>query len=140
MEDIRIHPEATSHNENLEDFFTATVVPKLLEERVETALDIGAGEFCRHALYLAQKEIKTDIVEVQEQIDKMDPAMLMCHEIRAYTEIPRHKYDAVLLNYVLKPNSSQCLRPSPHTSRACNPIARSDSCVYEPTLRPRWHR
>lgn len=99
--EIKFHPEATSHKHRPEKFFTDYVVPKLLEERLVSALDIGSGEFCRHSVYLARKGFEVEIVEVPKQVEKMDKRVLEEHCIRVHTEIPERKYDAVLLNYVL---------------------------------------
>ncbi len=98
------HPEATSHNHYPGRFFEHIVVPRLLEEMVESALDIGSGEFCRHAMMLSEKGIRTDVFDVEEQVAKMDHYVLLKNHIKAYSaysRIPADRYEAVLLNYVL---------------------------------------
>ncbi|MBU4242406.1 MAG: class I SAM-dependent methyltransferase [Nanoarchaeota archaeon] len=96
---MEISPEATSHNHRLEEIFVNSLVSKLADN--SSVLDIGCGEFCRHSYYLAELGFNVDIVEVPNQIRKMDALQLIKNNIGVYSEIPDKKYEAVLLNYVL---------------------------------------
>lgn len=98
---MEFYPEATSHNHVLENLFENGLVNRLLNDSLTSVLDIGCGEFCRHAYYLAQLGFDVDIVEVPKQIRNMDGLKLVENKIGVYTEIPDKKYDAVLLNFVL---------------------------------------
>jgi len=96
---MEINSEATSHNHKLEDIFVNSLIPKAVDN--SSVLDVGCGEFLRHSNYLAKKGFNVNIVEVPNQIRKMDGLKLVENKIGVYTEIPDKKYDVVLLNYVL---------------------------------------